>query len=126
MNRYWYGLIGIVLLASMIGGGVWYVCEVTNKMEGLVKEAEQQLTQKNDEEALRLLKESDALWKKKLNGLEMILDHSAVEQVSISLAEASSFLQYKKRAHCAASCQTILQTLHALRDGQRAGFYNLF
>lgn len=126
MSRYWYALIGSVLLIVIIGGGMFYVNQVTGQMEALVKEAQVQLKKEHYEQAENLLQDSKSLWEKKRNRLEAIVDHSLVEQVNIPLSEAQAYLQYGKIAHCAASCQHLLQTLRALRDGQQMGFYNLF
>ena len=126
MSRYWYALIGALLLVIIIGGGMYYVNRVTNQMEALVKEAQAQLEQGYEEQAETLLQDCKTLWEKNRNSLEAMLDHSSLEQVSISLSEANAYLQYEKKAHCVASCQRLLQTLRALRDGQQMGFYNLF
>ena len=126
MSRYWYALIGALLLVLIIGVGMGYVYGVTGQMEDLVKEAQTHLEQENYERAKTLLQDCNALWEKKRNRLEAIVDHSLVEQVNIPLSEAQAYLQYGKIAHCAASCQHLLQTLRALRDGQQMGFYNLF
>lgn len=126
MNRYWYALIGVVLLVALIGGGMFYVNHVTNQMEALIKETQAQLEQEHFQQAETLLQQSHALWNKNRKGLEAVVDHNLLEQVSIPLSEAQAYLQYGKIAHCSASCQHLLQTLRALRDGQQMGFYNLF
>lgn len=126
MNRYWYGLMGLVLLAGMIGGGTWYVCHISGEMEQLVSRAQEELSINHPQEATKLLQESTKFWEHHLNALETVVDHSAVEQVSVPLAEATAFLQYGKTAHAAAACQNVLKMLRALRDGQQVGLYNLF
>ncbi len=126
MSRYWYALIGVVLLIVIIGGGMFYVNQVTNQMESLVKETQAMLKQENYEQAEHLLQDCKTLWDKKRNRLEAMVDHNLVDQVNIPLSEAQAYLQYGKTAHCVASCQRLLQTLRALRDGQQIGFYNLF
>ncbi|MBE7042917.1 MAG: DUF4363 family protein [Ruminococcaceae bacterium] len=126
MNRYWYGLIGLTILIVTIGGGMWYVCNVTEHMEIFITEAEQQLLRENHEEALRLISNSQRYWEEKNNKLDMILDHGAVEQVDVALVEAATFIQFENKEHGVACCQAVLKNLRALRDGQQPGFYNLF
>ncbi len=126
MSRYWYALLGALLLVLMIGGGMYYVNKVTNEMETLVKEVQDQLEQGNQTQAKEMLRDSNSLWEQKRMKLEAMLDHTSLEQISISLSEAKAFLQYGKIDHCAALCQTVLQTLRALREDQLIGLHNLF
>ncbi len=126
MNRYWYGLAGLAVLAVMILGSADYICHISQQMETLVDQAEQELETGNKDEAEFFLLTGQELWNKELNRLETILDHEAIERVSLSLSEAVAFLKYEKDAHCAAACHRLLQSLRALRDGQKPHLYNLF
>lgn len=126
MSRYWYGLAGLALLAVMIFGSADYICDLSQQMETLVDQAEQELETGNKDEAKFFLLTGQKLWEKERNRLETLLDHGAIEQVSGALSEAVAFLKYGKNAHCAAACHRLLQSLRALRDGQKPHLSNLF
>ncbi len=126
MQRYWFAVIMAVVVAAVIGGGMVYISQTSREMEQLIQSAENALANQEEDLALQILKEGEAVWEKRQNFLEAVLDHAAVEKVSAPLAEAAAYLEYHQPAHSAARCKALIQTLQELRDGQQFSFYNLF
>lgn len=126
MNRYWYGLIGLGLLITVIVFEVCYVCHTTVRMEEMLSSAEEQLVAENDEASLDFFNQSAEYWKKNQTVLELVLDHSTVEQVDILLTEARAFLQYRNRGETAAVCRSLLQQLRSVREDRIPGWNSLF
>lgn len=126
MNRYWYGLIGLLLLISVIFFEVCYICHTTVRMEEMLDSAEEQLAMENDEASLEWLNQSAEFWKKNQNMLELVLDHSTVEQIGISLTEARAFLQYRNRGETVAVYCSLLQQLRSVREDRIPRWNSLF
>lgn len=126
MKRYWFAVIIAILVACVIAGGTLYIRKVSLEMEQLIQSAEKALREQDGDTALQKLQEGEKLWQQRQNLLEAVLDHTAVENVSIPLSEAVAYLEYGQPVHCAANCKALIQTLQDLRDGQQFSFYNLF
>ncbi len=125
MKKGWLAVGFLVLMAAL---GLWHVTALGDLTEGLCRDLTQAeaLTEGGDwTKASRLTAHASQRWDDRQVYLHITLDHETTDQISVSFAEVTEFLEHREAGEYSAANARLMEQLELLGTAERPLLENL-
>jgi hypothetical protein len=125
MKRFW---IGILLLALMLGSGIWITvasARCNEEISALLADSGQSALTGQWQQASHCYTEALAKWESKHRSNATMTDHEPMEEIDSLFAEARVYLQSKDPAAFSACCASLSVFIKAIGDAQSVHWWSL-
>jgi hypothetical protein len=126
MKRFVFSLILTILITFFSFYSVTFLEKTSLEMGGLLAEVKEAVQDSNWQLAEIKLKEFNQEWEKWHFWWELLMDHSEVDNISISLAYLQSYLETESPREALAEINAIFDYLKQIPEGEKLTIRNLF